>query len=198
MRNNFSISNTDIVTMLMVKKTEELQAEKEALKKEHKEILEKTIVSIDKDMAKVRTKCEPYLEAVRNLLRVFYPKTGHKVYVDLDFGIFDLPLRRNNEGHYDVILNFQLIPIEVETEVCNTNDSEYAYDLAFSQIPISFKKTYKLPKRFTEVLDRMGQIDYMLRDKQNLQEKIVAKLTESALLQNSELKLLSDKVLVDI
>ena len=62
MRNNFSISNTDIVTMLMVKKTEELQAEKEALKKEHKEILEKTIVSIDKDMAKVRTKCEPYLK----------------------------------------------------------------------------------------------------------------------------------------
>lgn len=200
MQNNFNISNTDIVTMLMVQKTKELEKERTDLMLQKLEMLVEVCKKINKDFEKLQVKWMPYLEATKNLITLYNPKAkfeltcrhfpfttdrhmhvssdeedGFYVYIHLDYIDFSIDIDPDSENKWNSI---------------EPDNGFYA--------PVKFVKKYKLPVEYTNIMKRSYTIGNLLANKEELKDQIIAKVTENALLQSTELKLLAEQVKLDL
>ena len=147
MQNNFNISNTDIVTMLMVQKTKELEAERTDLMLQKLEMLVEVCKKINKDFEKLQVKWMPYLEATKNLITLYNPKAKF----ELTCRHFPFTADRNmhvssdaKDGFY-VYIHLEYIDFSIDIDPDSENKwNNIEPDNGF-YASVKFVKKYKLP-----------------------------------------------------
>ncbi len=199
MQNNFNISNTDIVTMLMVQKTNELQKELAEILASQSSILLEVQRKITKDAAKLESRIKPYLDACISLLTLYNPKAKFTLtcnVLDPEYGKFYRPTLDKDGWVLNIHNDYLPFILEIDEESQDKwNDIEPGNGF---YAPIKFNKSYRLPEEYGKLLNRYHYINALLVNKEALKEQIIAKVTENALMQSSELKLLAEQVKLDI
>lgn len=198
MQNNFSISNTDVVTMLMVKKTKELEEERLLVIGKRLQILEAAILRINKDMEKLQVKVQPYIDAWRSIIQLYNPKKEFKFESRLEYETYNVTVHWGTDLDKKpyININFTHIPLYLDFE--NEDDYNCIEPNNGFYAPVKFKKIYEISEDYITITNRLRKIDDLLANKEKFKTEIIAKVTENALMQNSDLKLLADGVILDI
>jgi len=183
----------------MVKKVAELEKERLLLTRQKVQILEGVVLKINKDMEKLRVKLQPYIDSWRSIIQLYNPKKEFTLSLRLEYETYNLNIQWNKEDITKkpfINVNFNKVPLYLDFGDCQDynciepNNGFYA--------PIKFKKVYEVSEDYITFCNRLNKIDNLLRNKSALQEQIIAKVTENALMQSSELKLLAEQVKLDI
>jgi len=196
MQNNFSISNTDLVTMLMVKQEEILNKRLTELR-----------VLVDAHQAKVYSKAKkkfdlkfketkPLLTKYEELIKLFNPKIKFEIKVhEFTKDTLNLGYEKNTYFYYT---DYDYINFEVDVDkkhkdkyVCIEPDNGFF-------IPFKFSFKENLSEEFLNIRNEIRNIVELLYNESKLRDTIVAKMTETALQNMPELKLLSESALNNI
>ena len=196
MQNNFSISNTDLVTMLMVK-------QKEILNKRLTELR----VLVDAHQAKVYSKAKkkfdpkfkeikPLLTKYEELIKLFNPKIKFEIKVhEFTKDTLNLEYEKNTYFYYT---DYDYINFEVDVD--EKHEDKYVCIEPGDGFFIPFKFSFKenLSEEFLNIRNEIRNIVELLYNESKLRDTIVAKMTETALQNMPELKLLSESALNNI
>jgi hypothetical protein len=196
MQNNFSISNTDLVTMLMVK-------QKEILNKRLAEL--RVLVATDIAQAYKRAKkkfdpkfkeVKPLLDKYEELIKVFNPKVKFEIRV-WEFDEHDLQIR-NEKNIFFYFVDYDYIYFEVDVD--EKHEGKYVSIEPGNGFFVPFKFSFKetLSEEILDIKAEMLNIENLLYNDSKLRDVIVAKMTETALQNMPELKMLSENALIDL
>lgn len=194
MQQNFSISNTDVVTMLMVKQTKILEQKRiECIITTGKilaEINERVIKSFNKKLASV----QHILDAYKDLILLI---NSNKVPITLDLcepEIYHNSIYRNGEKEF-FEANLVHLNFTVKFDEDKYGDRYLCIEPANGFfIPFKFSFKEEVSKEYKDLKDEIYRIDQLLRNKEALKEAIIAKTTENAIANMPELKTLTANI----
>jgi hypothetical protein len=192
MQQNFSVSNTDVVTMLMVKQVAAIQEKLTALRAERDAITEAIFKRANAKYAKKLEEAKPYIEALTNLTAMYNPKLrfslipyrmhGQQIYYNI-----------GKDGYYAEV-HFDYIGLQFEYE----NEEMYKFCIEPHDgyyVPLSFKFKEKMGRAYFDAVFEIDRLQQLLDNRETLKEQIIAKVTEKALASIPELKELSASTL---
>lgn len=198
MQNNFSISNTDLVTMLMVKQKEllnnrltELRALTDAYKTQAYNKAKKKFNSKFKEI-------QPLLDKYEELIKLFNPKVKFEIRVHAFTKDCIRLSSESVQGEYYYCAHYDFIYFEIDID--EKHEDKYISiepDNGFF-VPFKFLFKEKLDAKFLAITNEIYDIESILRNNTKLRDRIVAKMTETALQNMPELKMLSENALVDL
>jgi hypothetical protein len=203
MQNNFSISNTDLVTMLMVKQKELLS----------KRVVELSAISagcklqvynrIKKKLDVKFKELKPLLDKYEELIKLYNPKVNFKLDVyeptkeNLSLTKENLSLiTEENIDYFYLKLDYICFEVDVDEK----HEDKYVSiepDGGFF-VPFKFSFKEKADKAYMDAINELHYTQNLLYNESKLRDTIVAKMTETALQNMPELKLLSENALTNI
>ena len=216
---SFTVSNTDVITMLVVKNREFLQKEQEVLVKRRNEMADKVIEAAKEKWQKFLDKSvknNKIIDSYKNLLTLLNPKINFEFTIsenvpqNLEYSINSaFGCYRNNHGHYiqkndksECVLKQEELYVSVkfpETDEGYRDEERFVF-LSTSDggdgmsIPVKFQFTFKIPKEIEEINKKLNDIENLLKNENSLKEKLVAQVTEKAIKQIPELSSLVGNV----
>jgi hypothetical protein len=207
-----TISNSDIVTMLIVKQKKELKSRLPELNEEKINLLSKYARRLAENLQQrwnENSSKGSILASARTLLEIYNP--GIKFTLDLDNSLTEAATRRvhntfgnrmNRAGYFLQVkeTKFSVGPLPRLSAVCVDEKDEPMFNpymfsdfsvkedqkLCEEYITLSIEDSNKLIEIDTEMCD----IDAFLRDDKKLHDHIVAQMTERAIENNQEMKIL--------
>jgi hypothetical protein len=213
-----TISNTDIVTMLMVQ-------QKEILKNKLPE-LHKTLVSIEdiyiekvKETLNLRIaenkNIVPLREAIYTINRIYNPNIEFRVEFNqtIDELATTIILNTFNRGFYcsvnkDVVVDY-LPDLAIYVGAPGMDEEEksrlgdrfhWVVDINIYEIPHKHKDIIVITPEhrdaWKEAHDKLNEIHKLIKDDSKLKEQIVAKMTEKAIAANTELQTIVGEILL--
>lgn len=192
MQQNFSVSNTDVVTMLMVKQVAAIEEKLTALRAERDAMIETIFKRANAKYEKKLEEAKPYIEALTNLIAMYNPKLRFSL---IPYRMYDRQIHfgigkeeRYAEVHFDYIgLEFICENEEMHKFCMEPADGYYA--------PLSFKFKEKMNQSHFDTVFEINRLQELLYNREKLKEQIIAKVTEKALASIPELKELSASTL---
>ena len=206
---NFSVSNTDVITMLVVKNREILQKQREDIVVKYQTIVTKQVEAAVDKWNKFIEKKKNHLEiidAYTHLLNLLNPKAKFTVEPTGDIkqmisgrvyeyyrgrGYYTKP---NELGECIIqIDNLDYSPKFEETEEGDKyQDNFHCVSSGDGRndginISIKFKYTFKISEEALNHVKKMEEIDGLLRNESVLKEKLIARVTENAIKTMPEL-----------
>jgi len=217
LKTNFSVSNTDVITMLVVKNREKLNEQREEHRLVYADGVEKLFNEINQKWIKYitkKTEGDKTIEAYYSLLKLLNPKAKFK----LDFGIKSVSdsirhtvysvcgghgyCGENKNGDCEFnIKSIDVCPEFSQDEDGDKEQSNFHYVTSGTQgtdsyssnycglnLDVNFKAKYNVPDAVKEASKKIDEIDKLLKNENALKEKLIAKVTENALKQMPELQ----------
>lgn len=190
METKFSISNTDVITMLVVKNRENLEKQKAELFIEKTELDEKLANSMKQQWDKiVKNANKDILDAYEKLIRLLNPKLKFKISLnEPDFRWISCNYRGKDEIVYkieflDYFPDFEGDWQEEEKFLNINGDGD-------SSLYLPINKTIKVKNnpRIDEICKKIDEINNLLKNEDKLKEKLIAQVTENAIQNLPELK----------
>lgn len=193
MQTTFNVSNTDVITMLVVKQRELLEKREQTVLKEFleesvkinnqgKELYKKRLEKVDKTI----------VEGFRNLFKALNPKIKFEIQIgESDFYIDLYRNRQKIYNYYDDSINIYAIVDEKDEEkvvTINNNGDTYL------KIPFKMKFSVKITDKYYELSKELGEIRSLLKNEARLKEKLIAQVTENALKSLPEMQTLVNNV----
>lgn len=193
MQNQLTISNTDVITMLVVKNREKLNEELNEVTAKmlvmEEEMSKKVRALYQKQLKKINPKI---IEAYEALLKALNPKIpftlqiGDKYeYIDFNNGIYRGCIEHN--CHYEFIY-----PVVTKEE--QEDNFIFGGDSDSLNIPVKINFKYNLPKEYIDLSIKRDKIKNLLKNENNLKEKLIAQVTENALQNMPELSYLTTDI----
>lgn len=211
---NFSVSNADVITMLVVKNRENLNKQRE----EHRLVY---VAGVKKLSDEIKQKWEKYIskkfekneivDTYQKLLKLLNPKAKF----ELDLGIKTVSesieytissvcsgsreyygaAQKNGEYEFE-IKTLYILPEFSDNEEGSKEQGNFHYISSGDygeggsglQIDVKFKAKYKVPDVVKEASNKIYEIDKLLKDEKTLKEKLIAQVTENAIKQMPELQ----------
>lgn len=201
-RSTISISNTDLVTTMVVKLMKKLKSDL-ALAHEKRIGLEKELYDAPTkkaiDLAKETVEKDENLVAWKSLLKKLNPKTDFEINLREDdisrYVSRAIDSLRVNEGE----VKFEVVSLSFNFDDKNDRRSApYFYnvkigDLRNNEFPVDISFKMNINKtELNNVLKEISQIEDKIRNKQAIQDEATAKITEASLANNPELAFLAN------
>lgn len=210
---SFSVSNTDVITMLVVKNREALNEQKKSLI-EQREELSLSVVKTAKDKWKKffdkEVKDNKAIEAYHNLLKILNPKAKfnlgftkneeqieYHVYSSFGHSNYYYNNRENEKGEFIYSINgLDVYPEFEDGDEGYKTQENFHYvssgdgDGEGISIPLKFVFKYNVPKEVKEINRKLAEIQNLLSNESVLKEKLIAQVTENAIKQIPELSVL--------
>ena len=173
MQTNFTVSNTDVITMLVVKQREQLELKREQLRLEWisiKDSMEKkAIESYNKQLKKLNPKV---VESFTTLVSLLNPKKKFEVGIG------------NNSFYYfypEKGLNYETQEVEIQA-IFNDKDDYYSIcEENRIYAPCKIKIKIQASERAKELIKQIDKIDSLLKNENKLKQKLIAQVTENAI-----------------
>jgi len=196
-----NISNTDIVTMLIAEKKEQLNQEVEALKLEKNEIITPYLNAVKAEMDKAMASKEysDFRKQLYNFVKLYNPKIAIEIKTSNNFEYQFMTLIANCYSISNITFRLSKLTVDCAEE------HEGEFELPFKSDEVEFPK--KLDKKFPlgiskENLDRYNDIiakiqciDYRLRNTDKMKEEMVAAMTKQAIMNSPDLLAIRASVL---
>jgi len=209
---SFSVSNTDVITMLVVKNREVLNEQKKSLI-EQREKFALSVVKTAKDKWKKffdkEVKDNKAIEAYHNLLKILNPKAKFNLgftnneqnieyHVYSSFGVSSYYYNTKNEkGEFIYSINDLEVYPEFEDGDEGYKTQENFHYVSSGDgggqgiyIPSRFIFKYNVPTEVVEINKKLAEIQNLLSNEIVLKEKLIAQVTENAIKQIPELSIL--------
>lgn len=205
METTFTVSNTDVITMLVVE-------QRELLRKKRSEVLAEYLVrvtqQVDKEYSKLlqsvqkNKQFKESFDALNTLFKTLNPK--------INFTLEYKERLKNNVEHFvsdlyrgyrvlrdDNVLAYTDIDITLETETEEDGDRlRFPWSNGYEEIslPFKYKTTIKPDDKTLELSNELNRIDELLRNENTLKEKLIASVTKNAIKDIPEMKALVGQV----
>lgn len=172
MQTNFTVSNTDVITMLVVKQREQLELKREQLRLEWisiKDSMEKkAIESYNKQLKKLNPKV---VESFTTLVSLLNPKKK-----------FEVGIGNNSFYFYpEKGLNYETQEVEIQA-IFNDKDDYYSIcEENRIYAPCKIKIKIQASERAKELIKQIDKIDSLLKNENKLKQKLIAQVTENAI-----------------
>jgi|GEM_PF-4027641 len=201
-RSTIAISNTDLVTTMVVKLMRKLKTDLE-LAQERKKQLEDSILSapLQKaiDLAKIINDTDANLIAWKSLLKSLNPKTDFEIKLKENlienYVIRAIEALRQDVGEVEI----EIISLSFDFGVKNDRRSTpYFYnvkigDLRPNEFPIDINFKMEIDKtELNKVQKEISDLENKIRNKQAIQDEATAKITEASIMNNPELSFLAN------
>lgn len=210
---NFAVSNTDVITMLVVKNREILTQERQKLNQQRVDFGEKTSEAIKvkfQNFIEKKFKDNGIVKNYHELLKGLNPKSkftleiggNESSYIEnFVFGQLDLynsylsSPKEENEPVYKV-KEIHIYPKFEDSEDGDVEQSEFHFvtsgdgyrgDSYGISVPAKFQSSFKIPSDIKEAIDKIRKIDNLLKNENVLKEKLISQVTENAIKQIPEL-----------
>lgn len=172
MQTNFTVSNTDVITMLVVKQREQLELKREQLRLEWisiKDSMEKkAIESYNKQLKKLNPKV---VESFTALVSLLNPKKKFEVQIG------------NNDFYFYPERGLEYEAQEVEIQAVFNDDDNYYSICEENRVyaPCKIKIKIQASERAKELSKQIDKIDSLLKNENKLKDKLIAQATENAI-----------------
>lgn len=186
MQTTFNVSNTDVITMLVVK-------QEKILTERRLELITKLATEIDNFNKEIKKRYESQLakinniaiESYKNLIQLRNPKKKFTVQIGQIPEYFKNNWYVKNKFEYSTDFIYLDADFgDYEDFHCITEGENRLF------IPCKIKISLEIPSNLLEYEKQLNEIDNLLRNKEELKNQMVAKLTEQAIKNIPELNML--------
>lgn len=207
MATTFAISNSDVITMLVVKHREKLNAELAVIILEYTKLLDVQINTVLMEYEKAKQSVDwAIATAYEKLLKLLNPTSTYKVVYGSDTEdnikrrVMDL---YQDYGYREVkrdslFLDYSVIDSQVRFKDDNCPDDFTHVCSGVEQfgvnIPIKFRLKVDTNPEIVKLSNRMAEIRILLNNEAKLKEQLIAKVTENAIKDMPEFKVLLDGI----
>lgn len=191
MNTTFTVSNTDVITMLVVEQREFLKNKRQEVLVEYvKRIAEQTEKEYAKVLAAVQKNKQfnDGFSALETLFKVINPKVKFKLqYAERLKDIVSHTISDIYRGYRlpnERSLEFSDIDIVLETETEEDEERlRFPWENGYEQVslPFKYKSLIKADEKTTELSNELNRIDELLRNENTLKEKLIANVTKNAI-----------------
>jgi len=203
METTFTVSNTDVITMLMVE-------QRELLKNKRTEVFEKYIINLGVQTTEVNEKVlavvkknKPFndgLDALNTLFKVLNPKLSFKLdyetHVKNQVSNSISNMYHRHFGNDEKTLELSEIYITIDIDEKDEERFQFPWSNGYDEIslPFKYKTALKVNKETKELSEELNRIDDLLRNENALKEKLIASVTKNAIKDLPEMKALVGNV----
>lgn len=210
METTFTVSNTDVITMLVVEHREKLQEKLQKLRLQRyttistmsNEILVKYFKSVEKNK-----QINELIDALTKVYQILNPKIKFKIEIhkeQVSNSIFDLVARAHDSisryGSDSKIDEFSSDRVNYIFTLENEEDEERFTFISDSggdwsfDFPFKFKHKFKIDQDLVKITNEINRINELLRNEQEFKEKLIAQVTKQAVMNLPEIQSLTTNV----
>lgn len=200
METTFNVSNTDVITMLVVEQREVLQKKRNELRIEYvKKIAEQTEKEHSKllQSLKKNKQFQEGFDALVKLFTILNPKLKLNINYEqrLKDQVFNFITNQYDNFSYNVDnkLEFNDIDVVIETEDEDDQDKlRFPWSNGYEDVflPFKYKSQVKVDEKTKELSKEINKINDLLRNEASLKEKLIATVTKNAIKELPEMKAL--------
>ena len=200
MNTSFSISNTDVITMLVVKNREHLENRRSILIKERNAIIDNISNYFKKEIEKIVKTYEnsSILTHYEALLRALNPKVKFKIScAELTDDYFYLIDREYHKDFIEITINSLHFYPDFEDNYAEENKFKNINADCNSSLDLDIKKKvikYKRNEELVKINKELDEISVLLKNEQKLKEKLIAQVTENAIKNLPEMSQLVENI----
>lgn len=203
METTFTVSNTDVITMLMVE-------QRELLKNRRTEVFGKYIVNLGvqtneltEKVLSVVKKNKPFndgLEALNTLFKVLNPKLTFKLDYEkhIKNQVSNSVSNMYHRYYSDDEKTFEFTEIYITIEIDEKDEDRFQFPWSNGydeiSLPFKYKSALKVNKETKELSEELNRIDDLLKNENALKEKLIASVTKNAIKDLPEMKALVGNV----
>lgn len=193
MKTTFNVSNTDVITMLMVKQVAVLEKEEKELRADLKKILSNLETKVKEEYNLQVAKIKPeIINSFKTIVQAVNPKL--KFTVQIGHHQFYIEPRNYSDG----IFKYQDRDVEISAEFSEEDEAKVICitdhgDLSIN-IPHKIDISIKIDKEYYTIKDKLDNVSNLLRNKNTLRDKLVAQVTEKALAKLPEMDYLVEDI----
>lgn len=202
METTFTVSNTDVITMLMVEQREILKNQREVTYEKYRKEINKQVDEVTNkviSLIKKNKNINEGLDALNVLFKVLNPKIKFtleyehdiKRYIENQIYMTYHETYGLNKGD---IIEFDVINIKIDLENEDEDEGRFIFPWGngYEEISLPFKHKYKykLDENIKKLSSELTRIDELTRNENTLKEKLIASVTKNAIKDLPEMKAL--------
>jgi len=200
MNTNFSISNTDVITMLVVKNRENLENRRSVLIKDRNAIIDSISNYFKKEIEKlVKTyQNNAILTHYEALLKALNPKVKFKIScAELTQDYFYFIYSNYNKDFIEITRNSLEFYPDFEGNYEEEDKFQHLNSDCSSSLDLTIKKKvikYKRDEELVKINKELDEIANLLKNENKLKEKLIAQVTENAIKNMPEMSQLVENI----
>lgn len=200
MNTSFSISNTDVITMLVVKNREHLENRRSILIKERNVIIDNISNYFKKEIEKIVKTYEnsPVLTHYKGLLTALNPKVKFKISCNELLSDYFYFIENNYKKEFEemTFTSLYFYP-DFEDNYAEEDKFKNINANCNSSLYLDIKKKvikYKRNEDLVKICQELDEIANLLKNENKLKEKLIAQVTENAIKNMPEMSQLVENI----